>query len=373
MRHPWNKVLVAGLLSLGAGACLADEQIFSLHGFGYEDYWKSSANSFNASGDRGTWDNNIFALDVAAVINDRSKVFAQLQTSTFGGTYFTWAFADYNFSDDLRGHAGIIKFPIGIYNEYADTRGLQLSVIQPFVYSKEADMEHNAYEGVGLDYDWHLGNAGKLVVQGYFGNNYDSNSILSANLPFPNQYQQNELLASTSDVRSFGGRATWETPIAGLRFLVTANTTEQETNAGTGTPGGQVGFENRDLLSVDYVTEKLDLKSEIINHHYPAMSGFASLSTRAWYVQAGYLGWERWTPYVRYDNVVTDKARSSDPSFYQHDFLVGTNFKIRDNLNFRIEEHFNRGYALPVASGYTQIGTGKVDWTLLAAEVNYMF
>jgi hypothetical protein len=369
----WRHWAAAATLATCASGAMAQEDRFSFHGFGNQDFWKSSSNSFDGSGDKGTWDNNFLAVDVSATINDRSKAWAQLETSTNGGTFFTWFFVDYNFNDDLRAHVGAVKFPIGIYNEYIDARALQMSVLLPVVYSQEADLVHDAYEGVGLDYDWHLGSSGKIVLQGYFGNNYSPAAASGPSVPFPAQQQQGDLQAGTNDERTFGGRVTWETPVNGLRFLLSANTVLIETTAGNGQIPGQTGYENRDMASVDYVNDTLDVKAEIMNHRVPGLSGYADLTSRAWYVQVGYLGIDRWTPYVQYDNLVTDTSKSSDPSYYERDFVVGTNFKIRDNLNFRVEEHFNHGYALPVAAGETEVDAGKATWNLFAASVNFMF
>jgi hypothetical protein len=130
--------------------------------------------------------------------------------------------------------------------------------------------------------------------------------------------------------------------------------------------------ETRWMLSVDYVTEKLDLKSELNRHKYPGLSGFGDENSYAWYVQAG-LPVGKWTPYVRYDDVVIDMSQSTNSSDFQRTAVIGINRRISSNLNFRIEDNFNHGYALPVAAGETPTGGGKVNWQLYAAQINFMF
>ena len=52
---------------------------------------------------------------------------------------------------------------------------------------------------------------------------------------------------------------------------------------------------------------------------------------------------------------------------------VGVGYKINDNVNARVEDHLIHGYGLAVAGGDMAAGTGKTDWNLMAAEVNFLF
>lgn len=369
-----NLGLTAALV--GAALCTiaparADDDRFTLHGFGNQDYSKSSANSFEQSGGPGTWDNNFLGLVTSVKISDESKLWAQLQANTTETVRFTWMFVDYQLSDNLNVHVGRVKFPWGIYNEYIDTRGLQMSVGKPLAYSLEADLAYDAYDGAGVDYTVSLGGSGTLLVQGFYGNIFTAPNPVY-NPPYPDQFQMGNLEAITNDHHVIGGKLTWETPVEGLRFLVSANQTRVETTADNGQIPNQQGEENRYILSADYTTDRIDLKSEYNFHKYPGLTGFADEKSSAWYVQAGFpLG--RWTPYVRYDDVIIDKTRPSDPSYFQRTGVIGINRKITNSMNFRVEENFNHGYALPVAAGETLAGTGKVNWQLFAAQFNFMF
>jgi hypothetical protein len=349
----------------------AEEDRFSLHGFGNQDYWKSTANSINGSGGPGAWDNNFLGLVMSAKVSDRSKVWAQVQANSRQNVRFTWMFVDYAFSDDLRGQVGRIKFPQGIYNEYIDTRALQVAATKPLAYSLEADLNYDALNGVALTYDLSLNRSGRLQIQ-VFGGNLFNPSEVSASAPYPAQFQLDNLEAATEDHHVFGGMLTWETPVDGLRVLVSGNRTKIASTADNGQIPNQQGEEDRLMLSVDYVREYLDLKAEYNYHLYPGLSGFKDLRSHAWYVQAGFpIG--KWMPYGRYDSLVSDTDQSSDPSFYQRTFVIGVNRKLSTNLNFRIEDHFNHGYALPVAAGETQIDKGRTNWQLFVASINFMF
>jgi hypothetical protein len=372
MRSTCRILAATGLFALGAAPALAADT-FTISGFGNQDYWRSPGNSVDASGDKGTFDNNFIGLDIGARITDRAHFYSQIESSTGGGTFLTWGFVDVVINDDAKLHVGAVKFPIGIYNEYIDVRALEMSIVLPAVYSQDADFVHDAYEGVGLDYILRLGTRGKVLLQGFAGNNYNPIGALSPSVPYPSQAQEGNLQAVTNDERTFGGRVTWETPLSGLRLLYSTDITMIETASAPGQVAGQVGYEPRNMLSVDYVTDRFDVKAEYLRHHVPGQSGFADLSTHAWYVQAGYLDLGNWTPYLQYDSVVTDGARASDPSYYERDIVLGVNYRIVDGVNFRVEEHLNHGYALPVASGYTQAEHGSPTWSLFAASVNFIF
>jgi hypothetical protein len=367
----FKRLCAVAVLGLAAATpALADGDRISLHGFGNQDYWKSSANSFDGSG-RGTWDNNFVGLDLTVTLTDRSKVWAQLETASNETPNFTWIFVDYDITDQLRAHVGAVRFPMGIFNEYIDTRALENWVVLPSVYSQEADMIHDSYEGVGLDYDIDLGRPGRLTLQGLVGNTYEP-PVSTPTPPFPAQAGQSSLQADTVDRHVYGGRVTWQTPVAGLRLLLSGNQTLVATTSDNGQVPNQTGTENRWIASIDYAGEALDLKSEFNHHTIPGLDGFARLTSEAWYAQAAYR-FGRWTPYVRYDSITTDTARAGDPSYYQRGRVIGLNRKLNENFNVRVEGQFNHGYALPVAAGETLVGSGKTDWQLFAASVNFQF
>lgn len=362
---------VAAILAASLQAARADDDRFTVHGFGNQDYSKSTSNSFEQSGPTGTWDNNFLGIVMSARVTDESKVWAQFQSNSTENPRLTWMFIDYQITDDLSGRAGRIKFPFGIYNEYIDTRALQVSVGKPLAYSLEGDFTYDAFNGVELEYAKTLGTGGRVVVDAFGGN------IFTPATPFftpayPDQFQMGNFEAVTNDLHVVGGKIAWETPVDGLRLIVSGNQTKVETTAGGGQVPNQQGVENRAIFSIDFVRDWVDLKAEYNMHKYPGLSGFSDEKSHAWYLQAA-VPLNAWTPYLRYDSVVTNQDLSSDPSYYQRTVVVGINRRITRNINFRIEDGFNHGYAMPVAAGETLAGSGKVDWQLYAASVNFMF
>jgi hypothetical protein len=320
----------AGAVELGNGV--------ELHGYGSQTYMQTTTNTY-------PWDNNFLGLVGTVTLNDKSKLWAQLETSSTDLTRFTWFFVDYQFTDDLRAHVGRVKYPLGLYNEIIDAKMLQLSSLEPMMYQQAADFVHDAYTGVGLDYDQSLGNAGSITWQAYGGNTYDTNPPVDSR-----------------DRRIFGGRVTYNTPIDGLRFMVSGYRTKVEILADQSFTN-----ETREIFSVDYTHNDWDIKSEYAKH------SFQGVNSDAWYVQLGKTFADKWTPYARYDYVTTDKSQKSDESFYQKTTVVGVGYKIKSNISLRVEEHFNNGYALPVASGEVLAGEGVRKWNMFVAGVHFAF
>ena len=345
--------LAAGLTaSLGA---VAEDSIFSFNGFGNQDYRESSANSYEGADKRGTWEHNLLGLTVSAKLNDKARAWAELLASNADGTAINWVFIDYEINSNLKAHAGRVKLPFGIYNEDIDIKALHLAATDPVVYDAAADMTHDAYSGAGLDWS---NNAKNIVLEGFYGNFYT-----------PGQASPNTAIGpGFIDRRLIGGRLVYNTPVEGLRVMLSGNQSQVESTAVTATLG-QLGKENRVMYSVDYEAHGLDLKSEYSRHTVPALSGSSGLVLHGYYAQAGY-NMEKWTPYVRYDYVTTDESRKSDPNYYQKSVLIGVGYKLQDGLNLRAEEHFNRGYALPFATKETAT---QLNWRTFIVSINFMF
>jgi hypothetical protein len=321
---------------------LADR--FDVHGYGFQQYLQTSNNRYLGADKRGSWDQNFLGLVVAATIDSRSKVWAQLETTTDEGTRFTWFFLDYQLNDALRAHVGRVKLPAGFYNEIIDLKSSQMSALLPSIYQGAADFVYDSYHGFGVDLEQDLG-GGHVLWQAWAGNIFDVNPS-----------------TETRDRRAFGGRVTATTPIDGLRLMATAYRTQVETLA-----DASMSIEDHAILSAEFARDDWELKSEYATHK------FLGVSSSGYYVQGGYTVADKWTPFLRYDHVTLDKRQSNDPSFYQNTVAVGVGYKLGKNIGLKVENHFNSGYALPVASGEVAAGAGTKKWNLLNAEVHFQF
>ena len=316
-----------------------------LHGYGSQDYLQATHNRYLGADSKGSWDDNFLGLVGTVTLNDASKLWAQLETSSQDSTHFTWFFIDYQFSDTVRAHVGRVRYPLGLYNEIVDSKFLQQSSLEPALYQQAADMVHDAYTGVGVDYQQSLGAGGGLLWQGYGGDTYDTD-------PPPD----------SRDRRSAGGRLTYQTPVSGLRFMISGYYTDVQILATQRSTG-----EGRWIFSGDYVDGDWDIKSEYGRHSFKGVDSYA------YYAQLGRNLGERFTVFLRYDRFVADQSRAASDSYSQKIVVAGVNYKIRSNISLRFENHFNHGYALPVASGEMAPGSGRPDWDLLVAGVHFVF
>jgi predicted porin len=354
------RFMTAAALLLGAAQRIGAVElgdVVSLHGYGSQDYAQTSANTYLDADPRGTWNNNFLGLVGTVTINDRSKLWAQLETSSQDSTHFTWFFVDYQITGELSAHVGRVKFPLGLYNEIIDAKFLQLSSLEPSLYQSAADFVHDSYNGLGLDYNQDLGASGVITWQLYGGNAYDPVQPVAF-----------------EDRRIAGVRVTYASPIDGLRFLLSAYLTQVQVLASGSanslnqpTNVGHLINETRWIGSVDYVHAEWDLKAEYGTH---SLNGVDSC---AYYLQGGRTFGERWTPFVRYDFVTTNKSQQSNPAYFQRTVVAGMNYKLLSNISVRVEAQRNQGFALPVASGQQDVATAKRDWTMFIVGAHFVF
>jgi hypothetical protein len=331
------------LLADTAGAVDLGDSV-QLHAFGSQDYVQTTANAYLGADKKGSWDNNFLGLVGTVSVTDKMKVWAQLETSNDDLTHFTWAFVDYQFSDAFSAQVGRIKSPSGLYNETVDTTFLQLSSITPDIYQGAADFVHDSYTGVGVRYEKAVG-IGRFTWQVYAGQDYND-------VPEP-LLRDRELL---------GTRLTYGPPIDGLRFMVSFNHSQVQVFA-----TNDMVPEQRMILSGDYTAHDWDIKSEYAAHQ------FQHVNSNSYYLQVGRTFLERWTPFARYDVVNLDRTLQGNDSFTEKSLVAGLGYKLLSNVSLRGEAHFNRGYALPVASGEVIQGEGTRNWTMVVFGVHFIF
>ncbi len=263
--HALSAIALLPLLPTGATLAVEVGDRVDLHGYGYQDYAQASANTYLGADRHGSWDNNFVGLVMAATLTEKSKFWAQIEDTASEGVTVTWAFVDYELSDDVRLHAGRVKMPLGFYNEIIDAKPLQPMALEPSLYQGAADIVHDSYQGVGIDVEQDIA-GGHVQWQVYGGNVYDR---------FP--------AIDTRDRRAFGGRVTYRTPIEGVTLMGSACRTQVQTLA-TGT------MSNEDA-----------------------------------------------------------------------------------SLGLKLENHFNSGYALPVAEGSVAAGSGRKSWNLALVSADFQF
>lgn len=316
-----------------------------IHGYGHQGYLQTNDNTYLGADSNGTWDFNSLALAFTGKIDDKATIWSQLH-ATSKETRLDWMFLDYQVNNNLVARVGQIKLPLGLYNEISDVKFLHLATLAPALYSEAAEIAHEAYRGAAVNYT-HDAGGGSLSWETYGG-----------------EVAKFHAAGAVKNRRLLGGRVTYKTPLEGLRFMASAYRNKQEDTL-TATTGTSRAW----LLSGDYTNNNWDLKAEYasVNH------GLEGTKAKSYYTQAGYTFMEKWTPYVRFDYITTDKTQRSDPSFYQKTITLGVGYKLNNSVSLRLENHWNRGYALPVAAAEVAAGIGKPDWNMLAASVQFIF
>jgi hypothetical protein len=322
----------------------ADDKL-EIHGYGHQGFLLANHNKYLGATNDGTFDYNALALLFSVKATDDLTIWAQL-FGTLNDFRVDWAFVDYRVNDNLQIRAGQIKTPIGIYNEIRDIKYLQLSTLEPLIYQEDLNLAHEAFRGGSALYNHDVagGNVAVDVYGGQFAN-FEDNSDLSFS-------------------QTIGGRVTYKTPVEGLSFMGSGYTSKVKMTEGTEVSNGR---NNLLMGSVNYEAHGIDLKAEYADakHH--------DVKRRGYYVQGGYTFFDKLTPFVRYDSLITDKDQKHDPSFYQKDFCFGVGYKFNSFVAAKIEDHLIHGYALPVVTGEVAEGEGIRNWNLFAASINFMF
>ena len=340
------KAIIMAFLAVGlqsAAHAEDTEDRLAIHGYGHQGYLQTKENNYLAADNKGTWDFNSLSIVITAKVDDKTKIWMQLH-STSEKTRLDWSYVDYQLTNNLNGRAGQIKMPVGLYNEIRDIKFLQLSTLQPMLYQEASKMIQESFKGLSAIY-----NVDGLTLDAYAGQ--------------VTEWKENNDPGHKAK-RLTGGRVTYKTPVEGLRFMASAyNSAIDDTAATPVANGNRLVW----ILSTDYANNNFDVKAE-----YAKMK-FFNEESETYYLQAGYTYAEKWTPFVRYDSIVTNVAEITNPANYQKATVLGLNYKINDSVSARIENHWNNGYAMPRATKEVVDATAQKDWNMFAASVNFIF
>lgn len=184
------------------------------HGFVSQGGFVSTANDYIGDSSRGSLELFEVGLNISTEVADRLRAGIQLFGRNVGSfrdlpPRIDWAFLDYRWRSFLGLRAGIIKMPLGLYNEYADIDAARTPIVLPqSVYplrNRSALLAHTGFTAYGT---YALGAAGALDYQAWLGT-----------LDIP----ENALVltgASLDDIDTkyvTGGQLFWRLPVDGLR------------------------------------------------------------------------------------------------------------------------------------------------------------
>jgi hypothetical protein len=356
--------VISGLLLVGALPTLhaaPEYGTVSVHGYGHSGYVQSKENSYTGRESGESWDYNYLAVIFSAIIDERTKIVAQIRSGT-EITPDSGAYVQHNLTDSFTLRAGQMKAPIGLYNEIRDIKLLQLSTLEPLMYRDSAGTLPDSLRGVSTTYHYDISKH-RVSFDVYGGEPVGSNQFATNGVNQKNIY---------------GGRIIYKTPI-GLK--VAASYFENQSNfspaiaqgAPVTAPGAIIleDIKTLSIFSVSYLSNRIDFKTE-----YAEATAFG-ISGRAYYTQLGVTFAEKFTPFIRYDGLVYAEAFQNDPRFYQYSSVLGINYKLNHSVGLRMENHWNRGYAIVPATSFGQLnpaaGTPLEESRIFAMSVNFIF
>jgi hypothetical protein len=326
---------LAGAIALSVcAACAATPALavdfgdrVAAHGYGHTSY-------VNTDGEE-SWDDGLVSLLFVGSLNDRSKAWVQLHSTT-DITHLDWAFVDYRVTASLTVRGGQIKLPVGLYNEIIDGRFLHQSTLVPLLYQEGPGFTDENYRGGSATWSEAVGTGGVSLTT-YYGE--------VARAP------------DTPDTTTFGRLAgvnlIYSTPLPGLKIGYSGFRSKlEEADLNVAAVGEDTKAVN--VISLDYVKGSWDAKAE-----YGTLS-FASQRADTGYVQLARTFAQRWTPFVRYDRIEFETGGNSDQTS-QRVLTLGLTYGLNDNVSLRAEAHRNRGFAIAYLEYLSSNPGGTLD------------
>ncbi|MCP4111005.1 MAG: hypothetical protein GY749_36690 [Desulfobacteraceae bacterium] len=401
-----------------------------IHGYISQGYLKSDHNNFIAETEEGSFQFNETAINFSAYLAPGLRAGMQFLARDFGNVgndevVIDWAYADYQWLEQLAFRAGKMRMPLGFYSETRDIDMTRSTILLPAgVYNESWRGLFTSLKGIGIYGDIDLNIIGSLSYQclaGAIGLEADSGVMES----------MNDLINTHTDSvdtdSAYLANLQWNTPLEGLRLEASTLWTDVESRLTTKDgqfwryltveafrqkTGLTVGYENLkssvfDLvganiympikafpytLSAEYTRENLRLTAEYYELcfeysfiHQP--SSIPLVKDAKFYQEGYYAGIEYrfadWLEMGLYHSEYywnkDDKdgeRKSSVYGFPKHaawtkDTCLSARFDINMNWVFKIEGHMMDGTAILHRTDNTE-GMEK-DWFLFAAKVTFSF
>ncbi|WP_246828289.1 hypothetical protein [Ectothiorhodospira sp. PHS-1] len=407
MMCPWKAASwsMAVFMLVCASPLLAADRPLHVHGFVSQGYLQSTHNDYYGNSTQGSFDLtelgvNVFYSPIAAVSLAAQVVSRRAGELYDGDPRIDYAFVDYRLYSSLEGYGGVrlgrVKIPIGFHNETRDVATTRPGILLP---------QSIYVEGLGIR-DFYIGVDGLSAYGEWFLPR--STLQLDLDIAVPTTLQDEtqaaflRTVSAPGDLRLTSGqnlRALYEQDGGQLRLAATYSRVRTEYRPAE-QDFLQRGFAPVDalVLSAEWNRKDFSLMAEAV-HRRIRSSGFregASDATRheqGYYIQGTYRLGNGWEAFLRYDthwNDRTDRAgrrqslESLGPGslapqaphrFYQHQWTLGTGWRITPQWLLRAEWHHVDGTALtPLADNpvFDEAG-GRARWNLFALQASFTF
>ena len=366
-----------------------------IHGFASQGVLKTSANNYlSPDSRRGTADFNEFGLNVSDRVTPDLTVGLQLFARDLGNQgndtlTLDWAYGDYHWRDWLGLRAGKIRLPLGLYNESRDLDLARTEILLPqmMVYNEAFRDVLTGFIGAELYGNLAAKSAGSVDYTIYAGGMQvpDNNSI-SAQLD-----DNSSLTVSHLSVKElWGGQATWNTPLTGLRiggsfYRVDWGITGQINAGGPEIPTTMSNRTTIEVASAEYTWHDLTIASECDHERTSLVDDLSFVPENDvmeddWYILAAWR-FNRWFAVAgSYTNEHSyGKYPGAIETQYQKDTAVSLRFDPDPHWLIKAECHYMIGDAdLLTANNPSEMdasGNFHPDqhWWLAAAKTTFSF
>ena len=199
-------------------------QRVQIHGSLSQGYLKSNHNNWMGETEDGTFNFNEFSVNFSADLTDKFRAGLQLMSRDLGSMVnnevrLDWAVMDYAWQDAFSLRGGLLKVPLGFYNESRDVDAARTGVLLPQGFYGEAFRElYNGVMGVGIYGNLDLRMAGSVSYLAVYGDqDLDKDGEIARNAIGRGLIDQGSVSEVTTDHTAAIG-ITWDTPLTGLRL-----------------------------------------------------------------------------------------------------------------------------------------------------------
>lgn len=401
----------------------------AIHGFVSQGYLKSDDNNFlTAETEDGSFQFNEMGINFNKQLTDSLHLGIQLLSRDQGvvgnnEVKIDWAYGDYRWRDWLGLRVGVMRIPLGLYNETRDLDFLRTSILLPqSVYNENLRDYFSRIRGVGLYGQIPLNAAGALGYNLMVGTaDIDPDGGVARSVE-----TSGRMAYIDGDVGTiYNGSLQWQTPLEGLSIQFTHNyKTDTETEVellapagsdmppgaqmppdvgqdsgmpegpdmpdGTSMPSGMVFVDHLDKFEIHVLSAEYSWNDLVVAAEYMKMTRRSKIQgipitleqdSLGYYLSASYrfTDWfELGSYYSIYYQDEDDKdgdelEARGEPDYraWLKDWAVTTRFDINPNCNFKLEGHMMDGAALVMPQdnpdGFDE------HWFMLAAKVSFYF
>ena len=384
----------------------AETYTHNIAGFISQGFIYTDDNNYYTDTTKGSFQFNEIGININKRISPKMKAGIQLLSYTIGDVgkndiEVDWGFADYSYNRYLNLRAGILKAPLGLYNETRDVDSSMLYIFLPSsVYQTNFRDTVLRLTGVGLYGELSTGIAGDFNYQFLSGKlDLDENSATAKSMYSTYKYEINveDLNVKTDYIFNIK----WYLPVEGLLFSWVYRDSEMNAISSYTYGNNQIKFEMKlpqiiyQTFSLKYETKSLILNYELFDlkttyiHPYtaiinPSAQNKQTTKRMGWYADVQFIVTQMIQIGGYYSKIygdIHDKKGLSDdfdPNFsaWQEDICFSIRMDMTDSWIFKTEIHKMNGTMALIKSDHVDTSgklNQKEDWMLFAAKLSYLF